>query len=83
MKTRISTKGQIVLPAEFREQDRIQPGEQFDVERLDAGNYRLTRVSPPRNQGLVDLLLACPVKDWFQPMDRSETIADIKIPKVG
>ena len=25
-----------------------------------------------RNQGLVDLLLACPVKDWFVPLDRSE-----------
>jgi len=25
----------------------------------------------------VKLLLACPVKGWFQPLDRTETIDDI------
>jgi AbrB family looped-hinge helix DNA binding protein len=43
MTTRVSTKGQIVLPAEFRQQDRIEPGQEFDVERIDAGEYRLVR----------------------------------------
>jgi len=37
--TRLSTKGQIVLPAELRRQDRIRPGQEFDVpsERIEGG----------------------------------------------
>jgi hypothetical protein len=29
------------------------------------------------------LLLACPVKGWFKPMDRTETTDDIEIPKLA
>ena len=43
MKTTISSRGQIVLPADFRRMDGIEPGQQFDVERLDRGDYRLIR----------------------------------------
>jgi AbrB family looped-hinge helix DNA binding protein len=82
MKTTMSTKGQIVLPAEFRQRDGIGPGEEFDVERVDAGEYRLVRCKPRANAGLVDLLLACPVKGWFQPMDRDETTDDIEFPRL-
>jgi AbrB family looped-hinge helix DNA binding protein len=82
MKTSISTKGQIVLPAEIRQRDSIEPGDEFEVERIDAGDYRLRRTKRRPNQGLVDMLLACPMKDWFQPMDRSETTNDIHIPNL-
>jgi AbrB family looped-hinge helix DNA binding protein len=82
MKTTISSKGQIVLPAEIRRQDGVAPGQEFDVERLDRGEYLLRRKERPRNDGLVKLLLACPVKGWFRPMDRSETIRDIKTPRL-
>ena len=77
MVTTVSTKGQIVLPAEFREQDGIQAGQEFEVERIDCGEYRLRRKAL-RNRGLVTLLLACPVKGWFRPMDRSETTDDLR-----
>jgi len=83
VKTTVSTKGQIILPAEFRLRDRIEPGQEFEVERIDRGEYRLKRKEPRRNEGLVELLLACPVKGWFKPMDRSETTADIKVSKLG
>ncbi|MGH9520274.1 MAG: AbrB/MazE/SpoVT family DNA-binding domain-containing protein, partial [Terriglobales bacterium] len=46
MKTTISSKGQIVLPAEFRQKDRLKPGQTFEVERLDCGDYRLVRRAP-------------------------------------
>ena len=82
MKTSISTKGQIVLPAEIRQRDSIEPGDEFEVERIDVGDYRLRRTKRRPNQGLVDMLLACPMKDWFQPMDRSETTNDIHIPNL-
>ena len=37
MKTRVSSKGQIVLPAEVRQQDGIESGQEFEIERLDRG----------------------------------------------
>jgi AbrB family looped-hinge helix DNA binding protein len=83
MKTRISTKGQIVLPGAIREQDSIEPGQEFEVERVDRGEYVLKRKAPRRNQGLMRLLLACPVKDWFQPIARTETTKNLKAPKLG
>ena len=83
VKTTISSKGQIVLPAEFRTQDDVRPGQQFEVERVERGEYRLTRTTRRPNEGLVDLLLACPVKDWFEPMSRVETTDDIDLPKLG
>ncbi len=83
MRTTVSSKGQIVLPAEIRQQDRIEVGQEFDIERLDRGEYRLKRRERRRNTGLVNLLLACPVKGWFEPMDRTETTGKIKPPKLG
>ena len=65
MKTTVSAKGQIVLTAEIRRQDGIEPGQEFEVERVDCGEYRLVRRAPPTNEGLVDWLLACPEKGFF------------------
>src|SRR6266545_2203037 len=65
MRTTVSSKGQIVLPADLRKMDRVKPGQEFDVERLDCGDYRLVRRAPRPNQGAIDWLLACPHKDFF------------------
>ena len=73
MTTTISSRGQLVLPAELRRQDGIEPGEQFDIERLDRGEYRLVRVSTPANTGLVDWLLACPDKGFFAAVASEST----------
>lgn len=73
MKTIVSTKGQIVLPAELRRQDDIEPGQEIEIERLDRGEYRLVRREPPRNRGLVDWLLACPEKGFFVPVESEST----------
>jgi AbrB family looped-hinge helix DNA binding protein len=80
MTTTVSSKGQIVLPAGIRLQDGVKPGQKFEVERIDCGEYRLKRVKRPRNDGLVKLLLACPVKGWFKPLPFTETTDDIKFP---
>jgi len=69
MKIAVSSKGHIVLPSKIRRQDGIEPGEEFEVERIDQGEYRLTRLAPSRNQGLVDWLLACPEKGFFVPIE--------------
>ena len=73
VKTVVSSKGQIVLPAEFRHADRIEPGQEFDVERLDRGDYRLVRRAAPPNEGAIDWLLACPQKGFFVPVESEST----------
>ena len=83
MKTTVSSKGQIVLPAELRQQDRIEAGQEFEEKQLDRSEYLLKRMKRPRNVGLVKLLLACPVKDWFRPMDRRVTTRGIKTRGLG
>ena len=83
MRTTVSSKGQIVLPAEIRQRDDIRPGQKFEIERIDRGEYRLKRSARRRNEGLVELLLACPVKGWFEPLDRTQTTDDIEVPRLG
>ena len=83
MRTTVSTKGQIIIPAEIRREDDIKSGQEFEIERLDRGQYLLKRTTRKRNAGLVQLLLSCPAKNWFQPFDRTETTDDINLPTLG
>ena len=53
--------------------DRVEAGQEFDVERLDRGDYRLLRRAAPRNEGAVDWLLSCPHKDFFVTIDSEST----------
>lgn len=69
----ISSKGQLVLPAEFRQQDGIEAGQQFAIERIERGDYRLVRCVAPANEGLVNWLRACPEKDFFVPIKSEST----------
>lgn len=72
MKTTISSKGQLVLPRALREKDDIKEGQQFSVERIRAGEYRLVR-RRNRNEGLMARLRACPEHDWFVPLSSEST----------
>ena len=73
MKTTVSSKGQIILPAEIRHQDGIEAGQEFDIERLERGEYLLQRRSARVNEGVVDWLLGCPEKGFFVPVDSEST----------
>lgn len=73
MKTVVSTKGQLVLPAEIRRQDGIKAGQEFEIERVDCGEYRLVRITAQPNDGLVDWLSACPEKGFFVPIESEST----------
>lgn len=73
MRTSLSTKGQIVLPAELREQDALTPGQQFSIERVQPGQYVLRRILQPGSPGLLDWLRACPEKHWFQRVASEST----------
>ena len=73
MRTRVSSKGQIVVPAEIRRQDQVEAGQEFEIERLKRGDYRLVRRASRPNEGVVDWLLACPVKGFFVPVESEST----------
>jgi hypothetical protein len=53
--------------------DKIQPGQEFDVERVDPGTYRFVRRAAPKNEGAVDWLLSCPRKGYFTPVTSEST----------
>jgi AbrB family looped-hinge helix DNA binding protein len=73
MTTLVSSKGQIVLPVEIRREDGIETGQEFEIERIDRGEYRLVRLEPLPNEGLVDWLLGCPGKGFFAPIPSEST----------
>ena len=73
LRTRVSSKGQIVFPAAVRRQDDIRPGQEFEIERIDRGEYRLRRCEPSPNEGLADWLLSCPEKGFFVGVDSEST----------
>ena len=69
----MTSRGQIVLPAELRKRDDVRPGQIFRVRRVRRGEYRPVTAGRPRNQGLADALLACPVKGWLTPVQSEST----------
>ena len=73
MKTTVSSKGQIVLPAELRQQDDIAAGQEFEIERIDRGEYRLVRRKVQSSEGAVDWLLSCPEKGFFVAIESDST----------
>jgi bifunctional DNA-binding transcriptional regulator/antitoxin component of YhaV-PrlF toxin-antitoxin module len=75
MKAVISSKGQVALPTTLRRLDQLEAGEVFEIERISCGEYRLTRRAPVANEGLVDLLLACPVNGFFTRVDSASRSA--------
>jgi hypothetical protein len=49
------------------------PGDEFIVERLDRGQYRLVRRARKPNEGVLDWLLACPEKGFLVPIESEST----------
>jgi hypothetical protein len=72
MKTRVSSRGRVVLPVELRRIDGVVEGQEFGIERLDRGIYQLKRCAAP-NEGVVEWLLACPEKGFFVPIESEST----------
>jgi len=75
MTTILSQKGQIVLPVAVRELLHLEPGDDFDVTIEDDETISLRRISRPANEGLVDLLLACPAAFEIPPRERDDSPA--------
>ncbi len=43
----LSSKGQLALPKQLREQDQLDKSDVFRLHRLDCGKYLLERLTPP------------------------------------
>ena len=71
MRTTLSTKGQIILPAEIREKGRFFPGEEFDIHEKN-GKIILSPVKKGRNKGLVKHLRSCPHELVIPARDQSD-----------
>lgn len=61
------------MPAEIRKQDRLRAGQQFEVERVQEGEYLLRKTNGADDFDLVEWLLSCPVKGWFKPIPSEST----------
>ena len=72
MRTKLSSKGQIVLPAEFRTADGLVPGQAFEIERIGEGEYRIKKAAP-ETLGIATWLAQCPEKGWFVPLESEST----------
>ena len=55
LRTRVSTKGQVVLPRAVRDQPGFQPGSELEV-NVAEGVVTLTPVQPHRSYSLDDLI---------------------------
>ncbi len=62
-----------MLPAALRRQDGVEAGQEFAVERLGRGDYRLVRPRAEPNEGVVEWLMTCPHKGWFVPLESEST----------
>lgn len=61
------------MPAALRERDGIEAGQEFEVERIDRGEYRLIRRRGAASDGAIDWLLSCPTKGFFVPIESEST----------
>jgi len=44
MKTKLTAGGEIGIPPEIRQHDRLEAGDEFDLDRLTSGHYLLTKL---------------------------------------
>ena len=51
----------------------MEAGQEFEIERLDRGDYRLVRRGARASQGVVDWLLECPERGYFVPVESEST----------
>jgi hypothetical protein len=74
--TQLSSDHRVSIPENFVQQDDLHVGQWAEVARLREGLYlvEMTSGSPSRER-LMDVLLACPVKDWWKPETSPELLS--------
>ena len=76
MTAKVSATGQLEIPAALRMSEGIVAGQEFLIEKVSEGEYRLiSAVAMPakRKRRPLEVLLDCPEKDFLMPMDWGTT----------
>lgn len=76
MTAKVSSTGQLEIPASLRQSDGILAGQEFVIEKVREGEYRLVAtvtVPQERKRKPLEVLSDCPEKDFFAPMDWGTT----------
>jgi bifunctional DNA-binding transcriptional regulator/antitoxin component of YhaV-PrlF toxin-antitoxin module len=76
MTTKVSSTGQLEIPAALRLSEGILTGQEFVIEKVCDGEYRLIAMgaAPTQpNRRPLDVLRDCPEKDFFTPMEWGTT----------
>lgn len=77
MRTKVSADGSVEIPAKLRRKHGIKPGQCCEIDSLGSGILRVKVVDEAKpKRRLIDVLLSCPVKGWYKPLERRETTAD-------
>ncbi len=77
MTTKVSADGSVEIPVKLRRKHRIKPGQRCEIDSLGGDTLRVKVVDEAKpKRRLIDVLLSCPVKGWYQPLERRETTAD-------
>lgn len=76
MTTKVSSTGQLEIPAVLRVSDGILAGQEFVIEKVRVGEYRLiatVAIPAKRKRRPLEVLRNCPEKDFFMPMEWGTT----------
>jgi bifunctional DNA-binding transcriptional regulator/antitoxin component of YhaV-PrlF toxin-antitoxin module len=71
--TNLTSNARLALPAELMRLDGLERGDEFSIERINAGAYLLSKLPRRDCVGLTDWLLSCPEKGWFEPISSEPT----------
>jgi AbrB family looped-hinge helix DNA binding protein len=77
MTTTLSSKGQVVIPAEIRERQKLRPGDELLVEERD-DEVVLKKVRRRRKKSLLMWMQECPAND-FRIEHTTDAPRDIKL----
>jgi len=81
MTTTITANGAVVLPRKVRQEKKLRVGDELEVltDEDEPNVIMLRRVQKAPNEGLLDVLRACPVKGFHIPNRSKDLPRDVKL----
>jgi len=81
MTTIVTANGAVVLPRKVRREKKLRVGDELEVltDEDEPNVIMLRRVQNSPNEGLLDVLRACPVKGFRIPNRSKELPRDVKL----
>jgi len=81
MTTTVTANGAVVLPRKVRQEKKLRVGDELEVltDEDEPNVIMLRRVQKSPNEGLLEVLRACPVKGFRIPSRSTELPRDVKL----